>query len=120
VHQVAGGFDIAFKPRGARLVISHRGHGRLHVKASDVDRRLSLKAMTDALGPFEPPAPPARATRPQTSYQRPRPSGDLYEAFQRARDAALRARADALARLAVGHRAYAGDLAAWHRQRMRR
>ena len=111
-------FDLAVKLRGAGLVISHRGDGRLHVKASDVDRGLSLQAMLDRLGPFEPPSEQTQAAA-QSRYQRPAPSGDLYEAFKREREAAIQAREAATSRLRIQHRAYADDLAAWYRQRMR-
>jgi hypothetical protein len=119
VHQVAAEYDLAVKPRGAGLVISHRSDGRLHVKASDVDRGMSLKAMTDKLGPFEAPSPHAHAGAPQTRYRRPAPSGDLYDAFKRDQEAAIRVRDAATARLAVQHRTYTGELAGWYRQRIR-
>lgn len=119
VHRVAATFDLEVKLRGAGLVVSHRSDGRLHVKASDVDRGLSLKAMTDRLGPFEAPGRQADAAEPpQTRYRRPVPSGDLYDAFKREREAALRERDAAVARLTARHRAYARELAAWYRQRM--
>ena len=119
VHQVTAAFDLELRPRGAGLVISHKGDKRLHVKASDVDRGLSLKAMTDALGPYEPAMGQAQEQGAKARYERPTPSGDLYQAFQRERAAALSARNAALAALAAQHGAYARDLAAWYRQRMR-
>jgi hypothetical protein len=119
VHQVAAALDLTVKLRGAGLVIGHKSDSRLHVKASDVDRGLSLKAMTDQLGQFEPPGQAAEAEKPRAAYQRPAPSGDLYEAFKRERDAALRAREAASVALTVRHRAYARELAAWYRDRMR-
>jgi len=119
VHQAAAALDLEVKLRGAGLVVSHRSDSRLHVKASDVDRGLSLKAMTDKLGPFEPPGQQARTDAPRTRYKRPAPSGDLYEVFKRDRDAAIRDRDAAAARLTAQHRAYARELAAWYRQRAR-
>jgi hypothetical protein len=38
LHRVASSYDLEIKPRGAGLVIGDRSGGRLHVKASDVDR----------------------------------------------------------------------------------
>jgi hypothetical protein len=119
VHQVAAALALTVKLRGAGLVIGHKSDSRLHVKASDVDRGLSLKAMTDQLGQFEPPGQAAEAEKPRAAYQRPAPSGDLYEAFKRERDAALRAREAASVALTVRHRAYARELVAWYRDRMR-
>jgi hypothetical protein len=119
VHQVAATFDLAVKLRGAGLVVSHRSDSRLHVKASDVDRGLSLKAMVGKLGPFEAPGQQAEAAHSQTRYERPPPDGDLYDAFKRERDAAIRARHDATTRLTDQHRTHARELATWVRQRMR-
>ena len=62
-HQVAATLDRTMKLRGAGLVIGHKSDSRLHVRASDVDRGLSLKAMTDQLGQFEPPGGERRRPR---------------------------------------------------------
>ena len=118
MHQVAAAYDLYLKLRGAGLVISHRSDGRLHIKASDVDRGLSLKAMTDRLGPFEPSSEQAQAGKPGTRYERPAPGGDLYEAFQRERAASVRTRDAAIAGIAERHRAYGRELAGWYRQRL--
>lgn len=120
VHQVAATFDLDVKLRGAGLVISHRSDRRLHVKASDVDRGLSLKAMTDRLGPFAPPGETAGAEQPHTRYARPARDGDLYKSFQHERDAAVRARDAALGDLRAKHLAYGREVTAWYRERLRR
>ncbi len=57
LHRVAARYDLEIKPRGAGLVIGHRGDPSLHIKASDVDRGLSMQALTGALGPYERPGP---------------------------------------------------------------
>ena len=119
MHQVAAAYDLDLKLRGAGLVISHRSDGRLHVKASDVDRGLSLKAITDRLGPFRPSSEQAQAGKPGKRYERAAPSGDLYAAFRREREASVRARAAAVAGLAERHRSYGRELADWYRQRLR-
>ena len=118
VHHAAATFGLTVKLRGAGLVIGHGSDSRLHAKASDVDRHLSLKAMTDALGAFEPPARQAQGEKPQQQYKRAAPSGELYEAFQRERDAAVRARDAATARLKAQHAAYARELEDWYGSRM--
>ena len=120
VHQAAATFDLSVKLRGAGLVIGHRSDSRLHAKASDVDRRLSLKAMTDQLGAFEPPGQQTQGETPQARYKRSTPSGELYEVFQRERDAAVRARDAAVAGLKAQHVAYARELADWYRSRLQR
>jgi hypothetical protein len=119
MHQVAAAYDLDLKLRGAGLVISHRSDGRLHIKASDVDRGLSFKALTDRLGPFQPSSEQAQARKPGARYERPAPSGDLYEAFQRERDATNRARDAAMASLTERHRAHGRELSDWYRQRLR-
>lgn len=120
VHQVAAAYDLDLKLRGAGLVVSHRSNGRLHIKASDVDRGLSLKALTGRLGPFEPPRAQARAEPPGVRYERPAHRGELYEAFQWEREGSVRARDAAIADLAAQHRAYDRELAIWYRERMQR
>ena len=119
VHQAAATFDLDVKLRGAGLVIGHKGDSRLHVKASDVDRSLSLKAMTDRLGEYEAADRPAQETAAQGRYQRPTPSGALYDAFRQERDAAVAARDAATASLTEQRRAYARELAVWYRERTR-
>jgi len=118
LHNAAARFDLEFKPRGAGLAIGHRGDARLHVKASNVDRGLSLKAMTDALGPFRPPDH-AASVDVTASYTRPPRTGPLYEAFKQERDAALAARSAALTGLHQQHVAYAQRLAVYYRNRFR-
>ena len=118
MHQVAAAYDLELKLRGAGLVISHRSDGRLHVKASDVDRDLSLKALTDQLGPFQPSGEQVQTGKPRARYERPTQSGSLYQAFQREREGSVRARDAAVAELAERHRAYGHELTAWYRQRL--
>ncbi|MGI4942120.1 MAG: TraI/MobA(P) family conjugative relaxase, partial [Janthinobacterium lividum] len=118
VHQAAATYGLTVKLRGAGLVIGHQGDSRLHAKASDVDRGLSLKAMTAQLGPFEAAGQEA-AEAPRATYQKPQRGGDLYEAFQREREAATRARDAAVATLTAQHRAYACELAGWYKERVK-
>lgn len=103
VHQVAV-LDLTEKLGGAGLVIGHKSDSRLHLKASDVDRGLSLKAMTDQLGQFEPVGQEAQAEAPQNRYQRPAPSSDLYEAIKLGQAAAVRVRDAAGTALTDRHR----------------
>ena len=119
VHQAAATYGLTVKLRGAGLVVGHQGDSRLHAKASDVDRGLALKAMTAQLGPFEPPGQEAKAGQPRATYQKPQRGGDLYEAFQRERQAAVQARDAAAAKLTTAHRDYARELADWYKQRVR-
>lgn len=119
MHQVAAGYDLAIKPRGAGLAIGHRSDPRLHVKASEVDRGLSMKAIEKALGPYEAPGEQAQAEAPQTGYRPHTPPQDrdakaLYAAFEKRREAAFEARKDAMAALRQRHMEYARQLRAWY------
>ena len=119
LHKAAAAHGLALKLRGAGLVVGHANDQRLHVKASDVDRELSLKALTDALGVFEPAGKAAEAQPAGTSYVKAERQGALYATFKLERDAAARAQTAAALALRQRHRAYAGELAAYYRTRMK-
>jgi hypothetical protein len=120
-HTALARYGLVIKPRGAGLVIGHHRDAGLHVKASDVDRLLSMKALTHAWGPFEPVGEQSRQTVPDAEYQRGGPArvGALYQAFQADKQRAVQARADALVRLRQGHQTHAEELRAWYRHRFR-
>jgi len=121
LHIALARCGLEIKPRGAGLVIGRRGDSRLHVKASDVDRRLSMQSLTAALGPYQPPGERARQQGTDVAYDpgTPKRSGAVYEAFRKERDRVLQERVAALAGLSVRHRAYAEQLRAWYRERFR-
>ena len=73
-HTALARYGLVIKPRGAGLVIGHHRDAGLHVKASDVDRLLSMKALTQAWGPFEPVGEQSRQTTPEAEYQRGGPA----------------------------------------------
>lgn len=119
LHQLAAGYDLSIKQRGAGLAIGHRGDPRLHVKASEVDRGLSMKALESALGPYAAPGEQAQAEAARAAYQPQTPPRDdeaqvLYAAFQAQRDAAVKAREDAMAALRQRHMDYARKLRDWY------
>jgi hypothetical protein len=116
LHDAAARFDLEIKPHGAGLVIGHRSETRLHLKASNIDRRLSLNALSAVLGPFQPPGQ-ATSVSPTASYANPAGSGLLYEAFKQARIAAAAARTAALLRLREQHLDVSRPLAAYDRDR---
>ena len=115
LHRVAATHGLVVKLRGAGLVIGHAKDGRLHIKASDVDRRLSLKTLTDTLGAFEPAGLAAGAQQAKASYTR----GVLNEAYKLEREAATQAKAAATLVLREQHRAYAAALTTYYRTRMK-
>jgi hypothetical protein len=113
LHAALNAHGLEIKPRGAGLVIAQRDGG-VHVKASSVDRRISLKALTRRWGAFEAavvalptPASAPEGERPEQAsqslrYERgPRQPGavakKLYAEFQSQRAAALEARNAAFA-----------------------
>lgn len=119
LHRVAAAYDLDLRPRGAGLVIGHRGNKRLHVKASAVDHGLSLQALTAALGPYRASGQNKAEASPKTSYAAPGGTGSLYEDFRRQRAAAIAAREAAILALRERHRAYGEQLRAYHRARLR-
>lgn len=119
LHRVAARYDLEIRPRGAGLVIGHRADQRLHIKASEADRGLSMKALSDALGAYEPPARET-AERPEASYVRPERTGRLYDAFKQQRDAALAAREAAIKALRERQLTYTHQLKTYYRERRRR
>ena len=120
LHEAAASHGLVLKLHGAGLVIGHAKNSRLHIKASDVDRGLSLKALTDQLGSFE-PATHTASTKPATSsYSEPTKSGHLYEAFKQERDAAENGRKAAQEALRARHLNFARELNEFYRDRMQR
>ena len=120
LHSALAAHGLEIKPRGAGLVIVQQGKnqqcGGLAVKASSVDRRLALTALTERFGDFEPSAfPVAEASSDRSDanqkprYQRgPKQPGAgarrLYAQFQQERAAALEARRTARSRKGVRRR----------------
>jgi len=119
MHRAAAALDLTVKLRGAGLVIGHGGDKRLHLKASDVDRGLSMKTLTDALGPYQPPGQEAGAEPVRASYAKPVRGGALYEAFQRERAPAEAARKAAAKALRERHLVAFRQLSSYHRERLR-
>lgn len=135
LHDAAAQHGLEFRKRGAGLVIGVIGEP-VAVKASDVDRRLAFKALTDRLGTFDAPAhrdertPTAeRRDTPQPAPERrqyrkqPRQSvpgtAALFADYQRQRVAALAARAAARATVTAERAAYARQLRLWHAEQRR-
>jgi hypothetical protein len=107
---MASTYKLEVKPRGADLVIGDRSGagGRLHVKASDVDRGLSMQALTETLGPYEPPGEQARAEQPQADMPDRSGRGRSTKPFSVSGAAANELREQ--------HLAYRRQLQKWYRQ----
>lgn len=119
MHRAAAEAGVVLKPRGAGLVVGSADEA-VHVKASQVDRGLSLKALEAKLGAFRPAGPPPPGqSPPKAAYERPGRPRDLYAAYLKERACMEQARRAALAALQKQHRAYARELALFYRARMR-
>lgn len=94
LHAALAEHGLRIKPHGAGLVIGDDGLG-LWCKASECGRDLSMKALTDRLGPFE--SDRNRPTQARKRYE-PRPrqphpsSAPLFAEYQRQRQAAIAGR----------------------------
>jgi hypothetical protein len=124
LHHAAAAHGLVLTPRGAGLVITD-AEGIRAVKASAVDRGLSLPALTAACGPYQ-PAPqglePARsaeayAAKPVQNHGK---AQALFATYQVERDAAQQARTRQTAALRDRQRAYRRELADWHREERRK
>ncbi|HEU4854317.1 MAG TPA: TraI/MobA(P) family conjugative relaxase, partial [Nitrosospira sp.] len=100
-HSILAKHGLQIKKRGAGLVI---GSGDLWVKASQCDRALSLKALSDRLGPMEQGPKPVKAYEPKPKQGHPS-SAALYEQYQNARNSNQQKREHGLEQIK-----YQGDL----------
>jgi hypothetical protein len=117
LHAILAECNLEIRPRGAGLVIAERG-GKLTVKASSVDRGLSMKALTGQWGVYVPPTETEERIAAKRRYGGGAPlGGALYAEYQRQRETAMSARKAALAELRGKHETYAQNLRVWHGER---
>ena len=115
LHTALGEHGLEIKARGAGLVIGDAGL-RLWCKASDCGRDLSMKALTDRLGPFE--SDESRPARPRRQYQ-PRPrqqnaaSVALFNEYQRQRQEAIAGRKHGYAAISADRAKEAERIRQW-------
>lgn len=142
MHTALAQFDIEVRERGAGLIIVHRRDDRWRVKASDIARELSHKALTDRWGAYVPPAPLQNQMEPGAIPPAPtapnetavRPSIEIYDQppihrgpavpglwarYQSERQLADRRRQGAVAALRAGHVAHGKAVAAYYANRLR-
>jgi hypothetical protein len=80
VHTILATYGLQIKPRGAGLVI---GNGEVWVRASQCDRSLSIKSLTDRLGPFQATGQkPEKSFVPTPKHSHPS-SAVLFDQYQR-------------------------------------
>lgn len=96
VHDLLTAYGAVIKPRGAGLAIATLD-GKIGVKASSLDRRLSFKSLTDRFGEYE---PPAFREKPRKEYQRDSKkqaeAGALYAEYQKLRNTNYQSRSQSL------------------------
>jgi hypothetical protein len=119
LHQVAAEHGLHLQPRGAGLTFADATRPHRAVKASTVDRALSMGALVKACGPYQPAPerlPPAQSRyQPQPLHQHAK-ARPLYERYRQERDAALDARAQRIATWREEQRAYRKELTTWYRE----
>jgi hypothetical protein len=120
LHRAAASHGLVLRPRGAGLVITDT-EGTKAVKASAVDRALSLPALEAACGPYQPmepgqELPPAKERYEARPLQRQSAAKELYANYQKQRTESLEARTKEMAELRESQRAYRQQLGQWYRE----
>ena len=118
LHDAAAEHGLEVRQRGAGLVIGEPDLG-IWAKASNVGRDLSMKALTDRLGPFQPSERQAEAKANRKRYEpRPRRSdtpttAGLFNQYQRERQAAILARRQGLDQIKRESAAFTAQVRQW-------
>ncbi|MGE5517199.1 MAG: TraI/MobA(P) family conjugative relaxase [Bacteroidota bacterium] len=119
LHAAAARNGLRLRPRGAGLVFTDTAKPDRAVKASTVDRGLSMGALVKACGAYQ-PAPehalPAHQRYQAQPLQRHPAARPLHEKYLAERTAALEARARQIAAWREEQRAYRKQLTAWYRE----
>ncbi|WP_460199605.1 TraI/MobA(P) family conjugative relaxase [Klebsiella pneumoniae] len=118
LHDAAAEHGLEVRQRGAGLVIGEPDSG-IWAKASNVGRDLSMKALTDRLGPFQPSERQAEAKANRKRYE-PRPrrpdnptTAGLFNQYQRERQAAILARLQGLDQIKRESAAFNAQVKQW-------
>lgn len=118
LHDAAAEHGLEVRQRGAGLVIGEPDLG-IWAKASNVGRDLSMKALTDRLGPFQPSERQAEAKANRKRYK-PRPrrpdnptTAGLFNQYQRERQAAILARRQGLDQIKRESAAFNAQVRQW-------
>ncbi|AWE44789.1 relaxase/mobilization nuclease domain-containing protein [Salmonella enterica] len=118
LHGAAAEHGLEIRQRGAGLVIGEPDSG-IWAKASNVGRDLSMKALTDRLGPFQPSERQAEAKANRKRYE-PRPrrpdnptTAGLFNQYQRERQAAILARRQGLDQIKRESAAFNAQVKQW-------
>ena len=121
MHLAAAAYGLEVRPRGAGLVIGVSGDKHARVKPSDIDRRLAFAALTAKWGAYEKPSGPQPAPErvyPRAPLQTKSPqTAELFRAFQRDRERALKDRHAVRENARATSKAFRDELAAWTAER---
>lgn len=124
VHDAAAEHGLDVRQRGSGLVVGDPELG-IWAKASNIGRDLSMKALTDRLGPFQPSEQPAAEKARRKKYE-PRPcrpetpsTSGLFNQYQLERQAAVKARRHGLDQIKRDSAAFNAEVRTWSQtQRM--
>ena len=114
-HDAAASHGLEVLQRGAGVVFGVPGKPKVSVKASDVDRELSAKALTGRLGPFQADAKAAERRQAPGGYER-RPKerdpavDELVARFKGDREEKQKARVAELEEVRARHTRYRAEL----------
>lgn len=118
LHDAAAEHGLEVRQRGAGLVIGEPDLG-IWAKASNVGRDLSMKALTDRFGPFQPSERQAEAKANRKRYE-PRPrrpdnptTAGLFNHYQRERQAAILTRRQGLDQIKRESAAFNAQVRQW-------
>lgn len=110
VHALFTEHGAIIKLRGAGLAIVTLD-GKVGIKASSLDRKLSFKSLTDRFGEYEPPIFQERERKQyRTDARKQSEASALYAEYQRVRQANYDARTKGLRELRAEHNEHRGEL----------
>lgn len=125
-HRTAAAHGVEAKLRGSGLVFASIEHPTMRVKASTVDRGLSLEALQSRMGTFERSRVPnpqqslnPSATRPGYQPQPPTDSNRLWAEYNVAKNLAAEARQTALDQTKGEKLRKLSELEEWRKDRVR-
>jgi Relaxase/Mobilisation nuclease domain len=119
LHAALAPYGVVIKPRGAGLVIAHHANDKIRIKASEVSRGMSMKALTDRFGAYEAPAEIVQARKEYVSQvPEPTPATErLWDRYKTEQTTALLARTIAMSELRDKHAAEYTKLSEWYEWR---
>ncbi|MGE5516204.1 MAG: TraI/MobA(P) family conjugative relaxase [Bacteroidota bacterium] len=117
LHKAAARLGLEIKPRGAGLVFVDAGKPERAVKASSVDRTLSMGALVKACGPYQ----PAQGKEVAHWTYRPRPLEQgrvppLLARYRAERQEVVNSRAERISAWRTEQRQFRREVGSWYRE----